>query len=447
MFLQITFLMILILLNAYFAATEIAFISLNDAKIEKQAKEGNKKAKQIQKMLKNPSKFLATIQIGITLAGFLSSAFASDTFADMLAPVLASAMPFFSISVWKTISIIVITLILSFFTLVFGELVPKRLAMKYYEKISYATIGVIRGISLFTAPFVKLLTWSTNIVSKIFGVSEQEEEIVTEEEIKMMVDQGEEKGSIEETEKVLINNVFALNDIVASEIMVYRTDIYAIEANQNLYDILDEIDEYKYSRIPVYEDTIDDIIGILYLKDILKLVSSRKEIKIKDIMRDAYFVPESKPIDEIFKELQTNKKQMAIVVDEYGGTAGLLTMEDILEELVGNIFDEYDEVEDEYKKIDDNTYLVEGSLSLYELKKILNVELPEGDYETLSGYLIEKLGRLPNENEHPVIEDENLTYKIEQYEDKRIQWVKICKNNQEKNEENLQEDDDEKQNS
>ena len=355
MFLQITFLIILILLNAYFAATEIAFISLNDAKIEKQAKEGNKKAKQIQKMLKNPSKFLATIQIGITLAGFLSSAFASDTFADMLAPVLANAMPFFSVSVWKTISIIVITLILSFFTLVFGELVPKRLAMKYYEKISYATIGVIRGISLLTAPFVKLLTWSTNIVSKIFGVSEQEEEIVTEEEIKMMVDQGEEKGSIEETERELINNVFALNDIVASEIMVYRTDIYAIEANQNLYDILDEIDEYKYSRIPVYEDTIDDIIGILFLKDILKSVSARKEIKIKDIMRDAYFVPESKPIDEIFKELQTNKKQMAIVVDEYGGTAGLLTMEDILEELVGNIFDEYDEVEDEYKKIDENT--------------------------------------------------------------------------------------------
>ena len=447
MFLQITFLIILILLNAYFAATEIAFISLNDAKIEKQAKEGNKKAKQIQKMLKNPSKFLATIQIGITLAGFLSSAFASDTFADMLAPVLANAMPFFSISVWKTISIIVITLILSFFTLVFGELVPKRLAMKYYEKISYATIGVIRGISLLTAPFVKLLTWSTNIVSKIFGVSEQEEEIVTEEEIKMMVDQGEEKGSIEETERELINNVFALNDIVASEIMVYRTDIYAIEANQNLYDILDEIDEYKYSRIPVYEDTIDDIIGILFLKDILKSVSARKEIKIKDIMRDAYFVPESKPIDEIFKELQTNKKQMAIVVDEYGGTAGLLTMEDILEELVGNIFDKYDEVEDEYKKIDENTYLVEGSLSLYELKKILKVELPEGDYETLSGYLIEKLGRLPEENEHPIIEDENLTYRIEQYEDKRIQWVKICKNNQEKKEEDSQEDDEQKEDS
>ena len=426
---QLIFLFILILLNAYFAATEIAFISLNDAKIEKQVKDGNKKAKQIQKMLKNPSKFLATIQIGITLAGFLSSAFASDAFAGMLAPVLNEWMPFISIATWQNISIVIITIILSFFTLVFGELVPKRLAMKYYEKISFATIGVIKGISVVTAPFVKLLTWSTNLVSKIFGVGEQEEEIVTEEEIKMMVNQGEEKGSIEENEKELINNVFEFNDIIASEIMTYRTDIYAIEMNEDIYGILDEIDEYKYSRIPVYEETIDDIKGILFLKDILKLVSTRKEFKIADIMREAYFVPESKPIDEIFEELQANKMQMAIVVDEYGGTAGLLTMEDILEELVGNIFDEYDDVEVEYKRLDDNTYLIDGSVSLYEMKKILDIELPEGDYETLSGYLIEKLGRLPEEDEHPVIEDEHLTYKIEEYEDRRIKWVKVCKNN------------------
>jgi len=347
----------------------------------------------------------------------------------MLAPVLNEWMPFISIATWQNISIVIITIILSFFTLVFGELVPKRLAMKYYEKISFATIGVIKGISVVTAPFVKLLTWSTNLVSKIFGVGEQEEEIVTEEEIKMMVNQGEEKGSIEENEKELINNVFEFNDIIASEIMTYRTDIYAIEMNEDIYGILDEIDEYKYSRIPVYEETIDDIKGILFLKDILKLVSTRKEFKIADIMREAYFVPESKPIDEIFEELQANKMQMAIVVDEYGGTAGLLTMEDILEELVGNIFDEYDDVEVEYKRLDDNTYLIDGSVSLYEMKKILDIELPEGDYETLSGYLIEKLGRLPEEDEHPVIEDEHLTYKIEEYEDRRIKWVKVCKNN------------------
>ena len=195
---QVVILVILILVNGYFAASEIAFISLNDAKITKQAKEGNKKAKQILKMLENPSRFLATIQIGITLAGFLSSAFASDAFASKLAPILNEWIPAVSIGVWQSISIIIITIILSFFTLVFGELVPKRLAMKHYEKISYMTIGVIRAIYVVTIPFVKLLTLSTNLVSKIFGVSEKDEEVVTEEEIKMMVDEGEEKGSIKE---------------------------------------------------------------------------------------------------------------------------------------------------------------------------------------------------------------------------------------------------------
>lgn len=427
---QILFLVILILLNAYFAATEIAFISLNDAKIEKMSKEGNKKAKQITKMLKNPSKFLATIQIGITLAGFLSSAFASDTFADILAPFLTQALPIFSVEVWRGISIVIITIILSFFTLVFGELVPKRLAMKYDEKIAFATIGVIKAISIITAPFVKLLTVSTNLVSKIFGVTENEEATITEEEIKMMIDEGEEKGTIKEEEKEMINNVFEFNDTTAAEVMTHRTDIFAIDINDDIYKALDKLDEYKYSRIPIYDETIDNIKGILFVKDILKSLSTKKQIKIKSLIRDAYFVPESKPINEIFKDLQKNKKQMAIVVDEYGGTAGLLTMEDILEELVGNIFDEYDDVENEYEKIDDNTFLISGSVSLYELKKILNTNIPEGDYDTLSGYLLEELGRLPEEGEEAIVETKDVTYKVEEYEEKRIMWVKACKNNE-----------------
>ena len=431
MFTQIIVLIILILLNAYFAATEIAFISLNDAKIEKNANEGNKKAKQILKMLKTPSKFLATIQIGITLAGFLSSAFASDAFADKLAPILNNLIPSISLEVWRGISILLITIILSFFTLVFGELVPKRLAMKYYEKISYATIGVIRAISIITAPFVKLLTFSTNIVSKLFGVGEAEEEVVTEEEIKMMIAEGEEKGTIERGEKQLLNNVFEFNDIIVSEIMTPRTDMYAIDINKNLREMLDEIDEFKYSRIPVYNESIDDIEGVLFVKDILKPLKDNEEIDIRKIMREPYFIPESKDIDELFKEMQQNKVQMAIVIDEYGGTAGLITMEDIIEELVGNIFDEYDEEELDIKKIDENTYIVNGMITSYELKKIFDVELPEGDYETLSGYLLDKLGRIPEEDEHPVIEDENLTYRVEEIEDRRIKYVKVCRNMEE----------------
>ena len=424
---QLLILLILILLNAYFAASEIAFISLNDTKIEKQAKEGNKKAKQIEKMLKNPSKFLATIQIGITLAGFLSSAFASDTFANILSPTLNNIFPIISIEVFKKISIILITIILSFFTLVFGELVPKRLAMKYYEKIAYSTIGVIRVIAIITAPFVKILTIVTNFISKIFGISESEEEIVTEEEIKMMIDEGEEKGTIEEDEKEMIHNIFEFNDITVSEVMTHRIDVYAVDINSNIEDILKELGEYKYSRIPVYEEEIDDIKGILFIKDLIKYVNSKKSIKIKNIMREAYFVSENKPINELFKDLQKNKKQMAIVIDEYGGTAGVVTMEDLLEEIVGNIFDEYDEIEKEYEKIDDNTFLLSGSVSINELKKILKIEIPEGDYDTLSGYLLEKLGRVPEDNEKPTIETKQVVYKIEEYEEKRILWVKACK--------------------
>ena len=433
MFNQIIILVILILLNAYFAATEIAFISLNDAKVEKYAKEGNKKSKQILRMLKSPSKFLATIQIGITLAGFLSSAFASDAFADMLAPTLNSWLPFIGIETWKAISIVIITLILSFFTLVFGELVPKRVAMKYYEKIAYSTIGPIRAISIVTSPFVKLLTASTNMISKIFGVQETEEEVVTEEEIKMMIAEGEEKGTIEQGEKQLLNNVFEFNDIIVSEAMTPRTEMFAIDINDDIYEVLGDIDEFKYSRIPVYDEDIDDIKGILFIKDLLKPLKDNQKLNVKELMREPYFVPESKDIDELFKYMQTNKVQMAIVIDEYGGTAGLITMEDILEELVGNIFDEYDDEEIEVKKMDDNTYILSGALTTYDLKKIFDVEMPEGDYETLSGYLIEKLGRIPRENEHPIIESEKLTYKIEEVEDKRIKYVKVCRNLNKKN--------------
>ena len=429
---QIIVLVILVLFNAYFAATEIAFISLNDAKIEKEAKEGNKKAKNILKMLKSPSKFLATIQIGITLAGFLSSAFASDTFADILAPMLNNLIPAISIGVWRSISIIIITIILSFFTLVFGELVPKRLAMKNYEKISFATIGIIRGISVVTAPFVKLLTWVTNGISKIFGVGENEEETVTEEEIKMMVDQGEEKGTIKEEEKELINNVFELNDITVSEIMTHRKDIFAVDINISKEELIEELsqEEYRYSRIPVYDETIDEIKGIIYVKDILKNIN-KKSFKVKNIIKDAYFISQNRLINEVFKELQKNKKQLAIILDEYGGTAGIVTMEDILEELVGDIFDEYDKEELEYEKIDENTYILSGSMTIYDVNKLLDAKIPDGDYDTISGFLQDKLGRIPEDGETPIIDTPTVTYKIEESEDKRILKVKACKNNTE----------------
>ncbi len=427
---HIIVLVILIMLNAFFAATEMAFISLNDAKIELQAKKGDKKAKKIKAMLQNPSKFLSTIQIGITLAGFLSSAFASETFASELAPKLNAIIPQLSLEVWNNISIVLITIILSYFTLVFGELVPKRVAMKNCEKMSYFAVGIIKAIAVITTPFVKILTISTNFVSKLFGVSENDEETVTEEEIRMMVDVGEEKGTIDEKESKMINNVFEFNDKVVSEIMIPRKEIYALDINLSISNVIDRLTEnFHYSRIPVYDGTIDEIKGIVYIKDIL-LSTKNKNSKIKSLVKEAYYVPETKPVNELFEELRKNRKQIAIVIDEYGGTSGIVTMEDILEEIVGEIYDEYDEVKDVYEKIDDNTFILIGNIPIYEVEELLDIEIEEGDYDTLSGYLIEELGRIPKEKEKVVIETKDVTYKIEKVKDKRIIKVKACKNNQ-----------------
>lgn len=426
---QIIIIVVLILLNAFFAASEIAFISLNDAKIEKMAMEGNKKAKKIKEMLVNPSKFLATIQIGITLAGFLSSAFASESFASILAPKLNELIPAISLSAWNSISIIVITIILSYFTLVFGELVPKRIAMKNCEKIAFFSIGIIRAISIVTAPFVKFLTFSTNIVSKIFGVSEKDEKTVTEEEIRMMVDVGEEKGSIEEDEKNMINNVFEFNDKFASDIMVPRTEIFAVEDKNTIADVVKilEKENSTYSRIPIYKENIDNIVGVVHVKELF-YSDKRGNTSITKIMKTPFYVPESKPVDELFSELRKKRNLMAVVIDEYGGTSGIVTMEDILEEIVGEIYDEYDEVEELYEMIDDNTFILNGEMAIYDVEEILDVRINDGEYDTLSGFLVEKLGRVPTgRDKNRIIETEDVVYKIESVKDKHIVKVKACK--------------------
>ena len=425
---QILLLACLILLNAFFAATEMAFVSLNDAKISVKAKEGDKKYKKIEKMLKNPSKFLATIQIGITLAGFLSSAFASDVFASELAKVLFDLTHAFSVTVWQNISIVVITIILSYFTLIFGELVPKRIAMENAEKFSKFSISIISVLAKVMSPFVKFLTWSTDVVSKLFGVKKESEETVTEEEIRMMVDVGQENGTINDDEKEMINNVFELNDKEVSEIMIHRTEMFALEDTMSVSEVSKKLieGEYRYSRIPVYNEDIDNIEGILYIKELLR---ANPNVKIKKLLKDTLFIPESKRINEVFKEMQKNKIHMAIVVDEYGGTAGVVTMEDILEEIVGDIYDEYDPVEEKYEKIDENTYIVDGQMSILDFEKLIGVKNIETEYDTVSGYLMELMDRVPTEEENHVIETDKLVFKIEEFDDRRISKVKVCKIN------------------
>jgi len=421
--------LVLILVNAFFAASEMAFVSLNDTKINRMAKNGNKKAQKIVKMFTNPSKFLATIQIGITLAGFLSSAFASESFASEIAPVLNNLVPAISLSAWNTISIVIITIVLSYFTLVFGELVPKRLAMKNSEKIAFFSIGIINAIAVVTSPFVAFLTFSTNIISKIFGVSEKEEKTVTEEEIRMMIDVGEEKGTIEQDERNMINNIFEFNDRLVSEIMIPRTEVFAVDAKRTIDEVSKLLEEkkIKYSRIPVYNENIDNIVGILHIKDLFYSEKSG-DTSVSKIMKTPFFVPESKTIDDLFRELRKNRNLMAIIIDEYGGTSGIVTMEDILEEIVGEIYDEYDEVEELYKKIDDDTYMISAEMTIYDVEEILGIHIPEGEYDTLSGYITDQLGKIPTDNDiKKEIKAGDVVYTIEKIADKHITTVKASK--------------------
>lgn len=425
---QIVLLFILILVNAFFAMSEIAIISLNDSKIEKMAENGHKKAKQIMRLTENSSSFLSTIQIGVTLAGFLTSASASQVFAqrltDAVSPILPDSIP---VSLIHSISVVLITLIMSYFSLVFGELAPKRIAMQVPEKISFLAVGPLLFVAKITKPAVKLLSFSTNLVVRIFGFDpNSDEETVTEEEIRMMVDVGQEKGVIEDTQKEMIDNIFEFDDIDVSDIMTHRTDMYAVEANDSLQNVIDISVEQGYSRIPVYDDDPDNIIGIAYIKDLIQYIGkSLPENGLRSIMRKAYYVPESKKCGQLFKEMSESHVQMAIVVDEYGGTAGLVTLEDLLESIVGNIQDEYDNEDEEISRIDDATFTIDGTTDIEEVGDLIGVTFPEGDYDTLGGYIISRLGFLPSDGEMNSLEFENFRFTVLSVEDRRIGKVKV----------------------
>ena len=341
MAIKLILLIILILINALFAASEIAFLSLNKNKVQKSAKEGNKKYIKIQRLLDNPSSFLATIQIGITLAGFLASAFAAETFADYIVQKLSYLNV--NMAVLENIMIVLVTIILSYFTLVFGELVPKRLAMNSPDKIARFMAGGITILSKIAYPFVWILTKSTNGVCKIFGIKEKEENNVTEEDIKLMVAEGLNEGNIEKGEKDLIYNIFEFNDTEISEIMTKREDVVAVNVKDKPSHIVNVIRKNKYTRMPVYYDKLDSIIGVFNVKDIIVSYPEIKSkgLNLREIMRNPYFVDSTDKIDDVFKDMQQKRIAMAIVMEKQK-VVGIVTIEDMLEEIVGNIFDEYD---------------------------------------------------------------------------------------------------------
>jgi putative hemolysin len=430
--LQVILIFVLVLINAFFAASEMAVVSLNKTKINYMANEGNKKAKLLVKLLEEPSKFLATIQVGITMAGFLASASAAVSISEHLASLISNLGIQFLTAASNEISLVIVTIILSFITLVLGELLPKRIAMQNAEKIAMFAVRPIIYVSKITLPFVKVLTASTNFFARIFNVhSENAEEEVTEEEIRMMIDVGEENGVLNETEKEMIDGIFEFDNTLAKEIMTPRTNVFTINIDTPVQELIDAVLEEQYSRIPVYEEETDNIIGILFMKDIFSALRKKhaEEINIKELLRPAYFVPETKNIDILFRELQKSKNHMAILIDEYGGFSGIVTIEDLIEEVMGNIFDEFDEdyESSEYiNKIDNNTYMVNGMVSIDEINETLDIELPSEHFDTIGGFVIDLLGSIPKENEEHIVEYENLVIKVEKINEKRIELVKIC---------------------
>lgn len=434
---QMLLILLLIGANAFFAASEMAIVSVRQARLKPLIDEGNKSAILVSKFLEEPSKLLATIQIGITFAGFLASAIGAQTLSKSLSEFLKSLnMPFID-GYAGVISTIVVTAIIGFFTLVLGELVPKRMALEKSEKIALAVAKPIRILFKISSPVVKTLTYATNLVARILGgTNNVENSQITEEEIRLMINVGEEKGIFQETETDMINSIFEFDDTVAKEVMTPRTDIVAVSVDTSIDEILEIIIEENFSRIPVYEDSTDNIIGILYIKDLFALIRKNAEWKIslKDIVRPVYFVPEYKKIDELFKEMQKSKTHIAIVIDEYGGTAGLITIEDLLEEIVGNIFDEYDDVVLDYEKIDENTYIVSGMLSVSDINDIMDTAFPEEEFDTISGIVLSLSGKMPDVGDE--VQFGTTSLRVEEVDDKRISRIKIQKAiNQQKQEE------------
>lgn len=398
---QILLQIILIALNAFFAATEIAVISLNEKKVRALAEDGNKKAVKMLKIIEEPTQFLSTIQIGITLAGFLGSAFAADNFAEVLSAAISKA---FNLSadntkIINTVAVVLVTLILSYFTLIFGELVPKRIAMKHKEKLANSVCGIISFLAAVLKPIIWFLTISTNAVLRVVGIDPHEkEEPVSEEDIVLMLDAGADEGSLDHDDIEYIKNVFKLDKMTAEDVMTPRKSVISISYDASDKEILEIIEEESYSRIPVYEDNPDKIIGILHACDYL-LKRNEKNFDLKSILHTPVFVPETVSLDVLFKDMQTDHNHLAVVVNEYGETSGIVTMEDILEEIVGEIWDERDEEIDEFKKIGDNTYKVLCTASLEDFREYFKLEDEEElDVSTVNGWITEITGIIPEVN-------------------------------------------------
>lgn len=421
---QLLVLLILTLVNAFFAGAEMAVVSVNKNKIRKLSEEGNQNAALIQTLLTDSTRFLSTIQVAITFAGFFSSASA----ATGISKVLEGALKGYGIPFSQNIAMVTVTILLSYVTLVFGELVPKRIALQKAEAFSLWSVRPIYVISKMMSPFIRLLSLSTNLILKLFGMNREHlEEEVSEEEIKALLETGSEAGVFNQIETDMINSIFSFDDKLAKEIMVPRKDVYAIDIADDITEYLDELIESRYSKVPVYEEDIDHIVGVVNIKDIMKAAraASFEAVKVKELMKPPYFVHTAKNADELFCKMQADHQQMAILIDEYGGTAGIVTIEDLLEEIVGELNDEYDVEPEEIKQMDKCTYEVLGTIPLHELNEELHLSLESDNYDTLSGYMIEALDCIPKAGDNASFQLEEAEFKVMEVEGNRIAKVHI----------------------
>lgn len=389
---------ILIAINAFFAATEIAVISLNEKKVRAQAEDGDKKAAKLLKIVEDPTKFLSTIQVGITLAGFLSSAFAADSFGEMLADAIIKGANVSEgmVSLIQTLSVIAVTIVLSYFTLVLGELVPKRVAMKNKEKLANSFCGIISVLTTILKPVIWFLSVSTNGVLRLIGIDPNEkDEAVSEEDIVTMLDAGADEGGLDETDVEYIKNVFKLDNLTAADVMTQRGSIVAVPEDISVEELLAIIEDEGYSRIPVYSESLDKIVGILYAREYL-LKHSNPDFKLEDAMFSPKYVPETMHLDALLKEMQDTHNHIAVVVNEYGVTSGVVSMEDIIEELVGEIWDELDEAIEPIKPIGDNKYRVLSTVSLDEFFTFFEIDNDEeSESTTVNGWINERAESIP----------------------------------------------------
>lgn len=419
---------ILIMLNAIFACAEIAIISMNDNKLAKLAAEGDKRAIRLTTLTQQPARFLATIQVAITLSGFLGSAFAADNFSDKLVDFLVHSGVKINVATLNSISVVVITLILSYFTLVFGELVPKRIAMKKAERLALGMSALISFISKLFAPIVWLLTASTNGLLRLLGIDPNEEdEEVTEEEIRMMIDAGSEKGTIDFVEKEMIQNIFEFDDLTIGEICTHRTEVSLLWTDESIEQWESTIHQSRHSLYPVCNESVDDIVGVLNAKDYFRLENKTYDSIMETAVRPAFFVPESIKADVLFRSMKKSRNYFAIVLDEYGGMSGIITMSDLVQQLVGEIDDE-DLLERELKieLIDSQTWNILGNTPLDDVAKQLKVSLPTEEYDTFGGFIFGTLGTIPEDGSQFEIEVNGLTIKVIEVKDHRVEKAVVC---------------------